>query len=178
MHGPSDCIFKLHQNKIADKAQFGDIFVVSLPSRTDHRDGMTLQAALSGLHINFIDGVLGKDVPDKAIPTSPHHGRMGDPSIGSWRGHMNAIQEIVKRNLSSALIMEDDADWDIRIKDQLRDFATATNALTQPLAGISTFADPTYPQPTDDSTLELDFHQLPRVASPTKSPYGDQWDLL
>lgn len=54
---------------------------------------MTLQAALSNLHINFIDGVLGKDVPDSAIPTSPGHGRMGDPSIGSWRGHMNAIQE-------------------------------------------------------------------------------------
>lgn len=69
--------------------------MVSLPSRTDRRDGMTLQAALSNLKINFIDGILGKNVPDSAIPTSKEHGRMGDPSIGSWRGHMNAIQECV-----------------------------------------------------------------------------------
>lgn len=76
--------------------------------------------------------------------------------------------------------MEDDADWDIRIKDQLRDFATATHALTQPLAGKSTYADPTYPEPRskDAAIPTFDFHQLPRVASPTASPYGDNWDLL
>lgn len=67
--------------------------MVSMPSRTDRRDGMTLQAALSNLNINFIDGILGQNVPDSAIPTSQDHGRMADPSIGSWRGHMNAIQE-------------------------------------------------------------------------------------
>lgn len=78
---------------MADTAKFGDIFVVSLPSRTDRRDGMTLQAALSHLSINFIDGVFGKNVPDSAIPTSGTHDRMGDSSIGSWRGHMNAMQE-------------------------------------------------------------------------------------
>lgn len=81
------------RRQVAYTAQFGDIFVVSLPSRTDRRDGMTLQAALSNLNIKFIDGVLGQNVPDSAIPTSSGHGRMGDPSIGSWRGHMNAIQE-------------------------------------------------------------------------------------
>lgn len=54
---------------------------------------MVLQAALSDLSFEFVDGVLGSHVPDNAIPTSPNHGRMGDPSIGSWRGHMNAIQE-------------------------------------------------------------------------------------
>jgi len=88
--------------RVAYTTQFGDIFIISLPARTDRRDGMTLQAALSNLHINFIDGVLGKDVPDNAIPTSPGHGRMGDASIGSWRGHMNAIQESV---LSTYLLM-------------------------------------------------------------------------
>lgn len=54
---------------------------------------MTLQAALSNLNINFIDGILGQNVPDSAIPIGKDHGRMADPSIGSWRGHMNAIQE-------------------------------------------------------------------------------------
>lgn len=54
---------------------------------------MVLGAALSDIDIEFIDGVLGQDVPDKAVPVSPNHGRLQDPSIGSWRAHINAIQE-------------------------------------------------------------------------------------
>jgi hypothetical protein len=73
--------------------QFEKIFVVGLPSRTDRRDGMVLQAAVSDLSIEFIDGVWGDEVPDKALPNFRGHDRLPDPSIGSWRGHMNAIQE-------------------------------------------------------------------------------------
>lgn len=99
------------------------------------------------------------------------------PSSCGDRKLINSTR-IVKRNLSSALIMEDDADWDIRIRDQLQDFATATHALTQPLAGSFTYADSTYPEPKDDTIPVFDFHQLPSVVSPTTSPYGDHWDLL
>lgn len=75
------------------RIQFEKIFVVGLPSRTDRRDGMVLGAALSDIDIEFIDGVLGQNVIDKAVPSSPSHGRLADPSIGSWRAHINAIQE-------------------------------------------------------------------------------------
>ncbi len=55
---------------------------------------MVLQAALSDIQIEFIDGVQGKDVPDKAVPkASPDSKRLGDASIGSWRAHMNAARE-------------------------------------------------------------------------------------
>ena len=54
---------------------------------------MVLAAALSDIDIEFVDGVLGQDVPDKAVPMSPSHSRLQDPSIGSWRAHINAIQE-------------------------------------------------------------------------------------
>lgn len=86
----------------------------------------------------------------------------------------------MKRNLSSALILEDDADWDVQIKDQLRDFATATQALTQPLEGITnSYADPTYPTSKGQAAVrEFQFHNLPNTVSPRHSPYGDSWDLL
>lgn len=76
--------------------------------------------------------------------------------------------------------MEDDADWDVRIKDQLRDFATATHALTQPLEGTSnSYADPTYPIPKGQTEVhEFQLHELPKTAFPWHSPYGDNWDLL
>ncbi|KAI0881917.1 glycosyltransferase family 25 protein [Annulohypoxylon maeteangense] len=161
---------------------FEKIFVISLPSRTDRRDGMVLAAALSNLEIDFIDGVNGRDVPDKALLSSQEElKRLADPVIGAWRAHMNAIQEIVRRNLSSALIMEDDADWDIRIRSQLHDLALATHALTQPLLSPpDSFADPTYPNGTfgPPSLPDLDFASLPRTQAPTTSPYGDAWDVL
>jgi len=45
------------------------------------------------MDIEFIDGVLGKDVPDKAIPMAQGQERLQNASIGSWRAHMNAIRE-------------------------------------------------------------------------------------
>ncbi|KAH6635969.1 hypothetical protein F5144DRAFT_591275 [Chaetomium tenue] len=165
--------------------QFEKIFVVGLPSRTDRRDGMVLQAALSNMDIEFIDGVAGADVPDKAIPMNKGQERLRDASIGSWRAHMNAIREVVHRNLSSALILEDDVDWDIRIRSQLADFALAAHALTQPVRGSPpsspTYMDPTYPHPlpsSPDSLPEFPFTALPPTTPPSHSPYGDAWDVL
>ncbi|KAI1099768.1 hypothetical protein F4804DRAFT_320943 [Jackrogersella minutella] len=161
---------------------FQDILVVGLPSRTDRRDGMVLQAGLSDMEIKFVDGVSGGKVPDKAIPTTSDHGRMNDASLGSWRAHMNAIQEVVRRNLTSALILEDDIDWDVRVRNQLRDFALSTQALTQPMRGASgSFADSTYPNPSMEAAGTVDdlpFYNLPDTEPPKISPYGDSWDLL
>ncbi|KAH7028946.1 uncharacterized protein B0I36DRAFT_127084 [Microdochium trichocladiopsis] len=161
---------------------FEDILVVSLPTRTDRRDGMQLQAALSEVRIKFVDAIIGKTIPDNAIPKTTQHDRMGDASIGSWRAHMNAIHEVVARNLSSALILEDDVDWDIRIRQQLHDFALSAQALTQPLTGSShTYADPTYPHPAEGApgaVPDLMFGSLPQTIPPKMSPYGDDWDLL
>ena len=65
-----------------------------MPSRTDRRDGMILGAALSQLKINFVDGVRGEDVNQKAIPVpEDRNNRLKGPVLGSWRGHMNAIHE-------------------------------------------------------------------------------------
>ncbi|KAI5456865.1 hypothetical protein BGZ63DRAFT_516478 [Mariannaea sp. PMI_226] len=162
---------------------FEKIFVIGLPERSDRRDRITLQAALSDIEFEFVDGVLGKNVPDKVIPGTSKHDRLDDGSLGCWRAHMNAIREIVHRNLSSALIMEDDADWDVRIKSQLRDFALSTHALIQPLADAppGSYADPTFLNPAEhmeDPVPEIPFDNLPATIPPVTSPYGDDWDLL
>jgi hypothetical protein len=88
----------------------------------------------------------------------------------------------VQRNLTSALILEDDSDWDVRIKDQLHDFALSTRTLIQPLESPShdQFADPTFLNPSGDtgSAPEIYFDNLPRTEPPSISPYGDDWDVL
>ncbi len=57
--------------------------------------------------------------------------------------------------------MEDDIDWDVRLKPLLQGLALSTNALQQ-----------------INSTDDLNFDNLPPTASPQLSPYGDGWDLL
>jgi len=62
---------------------------------------------------------------------------------------MNAVRSVVERGLSSALIIEDDMDWDIRLLSQMSEFATGVRSLS----GIP-------------------------LTAPQDSPYGDDWDLL
>lgn len=80
--------------------------------------------------------------------------------------------------------MEDDADWDVRLRSQLYDFALAAHALTQPLPGSSDaaprYADPTFPDPTNGPSAvpDIAFDRLPATIAPAESPYGDRWDVL
>jgi hypothetical protein len=76
---------------IADTTnQFEKIFAISLPERTDRRDGLVLAGAVSDIDIEFIDGV--RNVSTKSLP--PHyHEDLQASGIGAWRAHLNAIQE-------------------------------------------------------------------------------------
>ncbi|PHH69630.1 hypothetical protein CDD82_7629 [Ophiocordyceps australis] len=160
---------------------FEKIFVVSLPSRTDRRDGMVLQAGLSDMAIEFIDGLQNSQISEPSIPKADDGSFLQDQGLGAWRAHMNAIQEVVRRNLSTAFIMEDDGDWDIRFKGQLQHVAQATRALVQPLASDSTsYADATFPRrPHGHAPVpDIMFDSLPETLPPQHSPYGDGWDVL
>ena len=187
------------------KQQFQKIFVLGLPSRTDRRDSMSLAAAYSGLDIEYIDGVTA--MSDKALPPGRAQRvekAMNERTIYAWRAHMNVLRRqavplcrhelgfatdwltcdrIVEDNITSALILEDDVDWDIRIKSQMTQFARASQLLVQPLTRTSDqeqYLDPTYPKPSAEqgyTDLMLDEHS---ASEPTVSPYGDlsRWDLL
>ncbi len=45
---------------------------------------------------------------------------------GSWGSHVSALQTIVDHGLGSALVLEDDVDWDARLKTQMETFAMAS----------------------------------------------------
>lgn len=90
---------------------------------------------------------------------------------------------IVEQNLSSALIIEDDSDWDIRLKSQLKDFAAGVHLLVQPVKGSEdTYLDPTNPRRSkEDKPTDIDLQaSRGRTLKPTSSPYGDidRWDML
>lgn len=88
---------------------FGAIILMSLPERTDRRDGMSLIASTSGIQITkTIDATRGEDIPEKARPFGKG---TSDKYLGSWRTHMDALKYVVDNNIQTALLFEDDVDW-------------------------------------------------------------------
>lgn len=88
---------------------------------------------------------------------------------------------IVEQEVTSALVLEDDVDWDVRIKAQLSDFAKASRLLVQPLrATPEEFLDPTMSQPITHVAQQDFIVGDYETIVPTTSPYGDtsRWDLL
>ncbi|OQU96141.1 hypothetical protein CLAIMM_02264 [Cladophialophora immunda] len=125
---------------------FAKVFVISMPERSDKRDAFSLQARLSNISFEVRDGVSGADVSVKALP---HSFAQDAGATGCWRAHLNVMQEMLRDNIQSALVFEDDADWDLAIKYQAMQAAQATRFLTA--------------QPEDEKPL---------------SPYGDYWDII
>ncbi|KAH8198835.1 hypothetical protein TruAng_007003 [Truncatella angustata] len=101
-----------------DTLGFSKILVVGLPERSDKRDAIALTSAATGFHVEFVDGVKGETIPDKAVPAVIDRQALGESNLGSWRGHMNAVRRIVEDDLESALIMEDDMDWQVFLGSQ------------------------------------------------------------
>ncbi|CAF9941069.1 MAG: hypothetical protein ALECFALPRED_008980 [Alectoria fallacina] len=128
---------------------FEKIFVLNMPSRTDKLDAMTLAASVTGFDFDVLEGVQGESIPKKAL-SGKWESRPGiEGVVGCWRGHMNFAKEIVRGRLSSALIIEDDADWDLNLRSMMEYIALGSQTL-----------------------LDTPHGKTPR------SPYGDGWDLM
>lgn len=49
-------------------------------------------AALSGIHVDWVDGVEASSISEKAVPFGIDLNKTRDNFLGSWRGHMDAIR--------------------------------------------------------------------------------------
>ncbi|KAL8647996.1 MAG: hypothetical protein Q9210_005233 [Variospora velana] len=128
---------------------FEKVYVINLPKRTDKLDAIRLSASVTGFNFDVIQAQNGADMSPKALPGPFKDSPRRDAIVGCWRSHMQAAHTIVNNRLSSALIFEDDADWDVSFRMQLLRFATGSQWLLDTPPG-----------------------------STPHSPYGDDWDLL
>ncbi|KAL3454972.1 hypothetical protein BJX64DRAFT_282396 [Aspergillus heterothallicus] len=130
------------------------IFAISIPSRLDKRDNIVLGSSLSDFHVEFIDAITPDEINPKTYPFNWNYDHR-PVEYAARRSHLNALQKIVHDGLGSAIIMEDDADWDVSLKTQLQSFAIAVRALQSSSSSTDT-NPPSKPQ----------------------SPYGSNWDIL
>ena len=71
---------------------FERVFAVGLPERSDKRDALALTSSLTGFKTDWVDGVRGQTILDKALPFGVDRLKLWESNLGSWRGHMNAVR--------------------------------------------------------------------------------------
>ncbi|KAJ5297911.1 hypothetical protein PENANT_c012G03742 [Penicillium antarcticum] len=108
---------------------FEHVYAIGLKERTDKRDFLTVSASVSGFQVEWLDGVRPQELQQKALPKGYNLSVNTPSEIGCWRAHMNALTNVLTNSYSTALILEDDADWDVNIKSQLQEFAHGLHSL-------------------------------------------------
>jgi hypothetical protein len=112
---------------------------------------MSLAASMTGIDLTMMPASKAEDVHDKVVPPSWSQDRMA-ASLGCWRSHANIWRKIINEDISTAIILEDDADWDVNIKEQM--FLQSQAILSNPNLI------------TQDSSIE------------EGKPYRDDWDIF
>ncbi|KAI1181203.1 glycosyltransferase family 25 protein [Nemania sp. FL0916] len=146
---------------------------------------LTLSPHNSNLSLTFLNGIKIETAPPSSssspgdhspagTSTRSHRGSAG--ALGSWQSHLGAVQAIVDKGLDSALVLEDDVDWDVRLRAQMRTFAMAARTwlylkdqgrdndtisllLDNPASGVDN---------NDDNNKSMGSARI----------YGDGWDVL
>lgn len=93
------------------------IIVLNTPSRPDRRDYLALMGAITNLKLTFMDAWTTKPI-EKALPNE-HNPGLKDVEYACWRTHADAWRKVVEEGWATAMILEDDADWDGGIQESM-----------------------------------------------------------
>lgn len=93
------------------------LYVISLKASTSRRRAMTERMAALGLDFDFIDGVVGKDIPadqKSRLLSDNRRFQLGAPlsdgALGCLMSHRRAWEMLCNTDVDAAIILEDDAE--------------------------------------------------------------------
>lgn len=75
-------------------SQFQTILAINAPWRTDRKDSLVLASMQSGISLEWIDGINGSLIDERAFPQGNHR-LMPKGNLGSWRAHIDAMRMYV-----------------------------------------------------------------------------------
>jgi len=93
------------------------VLTLNAASRPDRRDIMALMASITNLKLTFVDAWTKKPV-EKAMPNE-HNPNLKDVEYACWRSHADAWRKVVEEGWTTAMILEDDVDWDGGVKESM-----------------------------------------------------------
>ncbi|CAF9908545.1 MAG: hypothetical protein ALECFALPRED_004670 [Alectoria fallacina] len=132
---------------------FQHIFALALPDRFDRVRPLLDAANATNINVTILDAVRDKQIAEDAWPkgwSENHEKKVGE--LGCLMSHVRTWKKMIVENIESALIMESDADWDLRIREIMQGVASASKHLVD--------------WPFDAPTR------------PGIFPYGDKWDII
>ena len=109
---------------------FQKIFAINLPSRLDRKDLLTVMATIANLSITVVPGV--RTLAENSLPPPRTPGNLRMEEYAVWRAHANVWRRVIEEGLTTALVLEDDNDWDISLKEQIPRILTALEEIRTP----------------------------------------------
>ena len=99
---------------------FGKIYALGLKDRHTRRDDMVLMGLAANLDFTFVDAVDGSLLTNQSLPFQSGGGAALRPGeLGCWRTHVNTWRQMLDDGVETALVVEDDLDFDVEIRTQL-----------------------------------------------------------
>ena len=105
---------------------FQKIYVLNVPKRVDRRDMMSLMALASNVEIEYVTGVDSEAISSLRLPPIQlidglrnMNFQFSPGQLGCYRSNLNIMRKIVDEKVTSALIIQDDVDWDEDLFDSL-----------------------------------------------------------
>lgn len=112
------CHFNLGRDQNTHNANstlgFGGIYAISRKG-SSRQHSLLSAAALTNLDISIPSQPVWTD-GDVASIRAPENSLMSRGSALAWLGHLHALEQFLHDGAQTALIMEDDVDWDVRIR--------------------------------------------------------------
>ncbi|KAI9771317.1 MAG: hypothetical protein M1840_002287 [Geoglossum simile] len=132
---------------------FGEIMYISMDHRTDRQDAMILVSNFMNISMQRVSGVKGDSIHPVVIPEET---KLTDGILGCWRSHVDCWRKTIEDGVDTALVLEDDADWDVSLKDQLNLLSREIKSNESPLRQGGSSSQSARPD----------------------APYGLDWDIL
>lgn len=144
-----------------------------MPQRSDRQDGVKLLASYSNISVSWVPGVDGKTVTEKA---RPYDGlKLSDPTIGCWRAHADVWRRLLDAPYSTALILEDDIDWDVQIHDIMALVSKNIKTAVSSAVGPTKSSGPYYHEYWDTLWFGACLSEVPDDVQKTLTVYRDPY---
>lgn len=111
---------------------------------------------------------MGREINDKAKPKKDGS-ELKPEQWGCWRSHVDLWKKVVDENIETALIMEDDLDWDVNIHDVMHRLATQMRT-----GGLRNTKMSKYEESSAPYGRFLAFRRICRNLIPSASPHLDE----
>lgn len=99
---------------------FDEILVVTAGFHDWRAQGLQAAAERTGLAVTFLQQPPWTDRQKKAFHRGDKYESWDLPgSTGCWLGHLHALRHFLSTKQATALVLEDDADWDVAIQAQV-----------------------------------------------------------